>query len=119
LFFSILFLFYFFFLLIRPPPISTLFPYTTLFRSSIIAKYFSQPEPLCYHKDLLSPLGRFLEGMTSRAVVSRDALMALFYHLYGFGQGQVVRILGLGIVESQRVYKNFERWRQTGWQRAV
>jgi len=86
---------------------------------SIIAKYFSQPEPLCYHKDLLSPLGRFLEGMTSRAVVSRDALMALFYHLYGFSQGQVVRILGLGTVESQRVYKNFERWRQTGWQRAV
>ena len=86
---------------------------------SIIAKYFSQPEPLCYHKDLLSPLGRFLEGITSRAVVSRDALMALFYHLYGLSQGQVVRILGLGAVESQRVYKNFERWRQTGWQRAV
>src|SRR5437868_12485611 len=27
-------LFYFFFLMIRPPPRSTLFPYTTLFRSS-------------------------------------------------------------------------------------
>ena len=86
---------------------------------SIIAKYFSQPEPLCYHKDLLTPLGRFLEAITARAVVSRDALMALFYHLYGLSQGQVVRILGLGAVESQRVYKNFERWRQTGWQRAV
>jgi len=86
---------------------------------SIVAKYFSQPEPLCYHKDLLSPLGRFLEAITARAVVSRDALMTLFYHLYGLSQSQVVRILGLGAVESQRVYKNFERWRQTGWQRAV
>src|SRR5690625_7365478 len=30
---SFLFFFFFFFLLIRPPPRSTLFPYTTLFRS--------------------------------------------------------------------------------------
>src|SRR5207244_11317832 len=29
-------IFFFFFLMIRPPPRSTLFPYTTLFRSSII-----------------------------------------------------------------------------------
>src|SRR5206468_11980529 len=32
--FSFYFLFFFFFLLLRPPPRSTLFPYTTLFRSS-------------------------------------------------------------------------------------
>src|SRR5438045_7504402 len=31
--YSSLFLFFFFFLLLRPPPRSTLFPYTTLFRS--------------------------------------------------------------------------------------
>src|SRR5206468_10387122 len=30
-------LFFFFFLMIRPPPRSTLFPYTTLFRSSIFS----------------------------------------------------------------------------------
>ena len=86
---------------------------------SLIAKYYSQPQPLCYHQDLLSPLGRFLDGLASRAVVSRDALMALFYHLYGLRQGQVVRLLGFGPAESQRVYKNFERWRQTGWQRTM
>ena len=90
-----------------------------LLLDSLIAKYFSQAEPLCYHQGLLSPLGRFLDGLTSRAVVSRDALMALFYHLYGFGQGQVVKVLGLGAAESQRVYKNFERWRRTGWERAM
>src|SRR5690606_41284295 len=32
---SVLF-FFFFFLLLRPPPLSTLFPYTTLFRSSVV-----------------------------------------------------------------------------------
>jgi hypothetical protein len=86
---------------------------------SLIAKHFSQPDPLCYHKDLLTPVGRFLDGFVSRAVVSRDALMALFYHLYGLGQGQVVRLLGLGPLENQRVYKNFERWRRNGWQRTI
>ena len=90
-----------------------------LLLDSLIAKCFSQCEPLRYHQGLLSPVGRFLDGICARAVVSRDALMALFYHLYGFGQGQVVRVLGLGPAESQRVYKNFERWRRTGWQRAI
>src|SRR6266704_4975769 len=33
LLFRFLFFFFFFFLMIRPPPRSTLFPYTTLFRS--------------------------------------------------------------------------------------
>jgi len=86
---------------------------------SFIAKFLSQPEPLCYQKDLLTPLGRFLDGLTARAVLSRDALVALFYHLYGLGQSHVVRLLGLGPAESQRVYKNFERWRRTGWLRFV
>jgi len=86
---------------------------------SLIAKHFSLPDPLCYHKDLLTPVGRFLDGLVSRAVVSRDALIALFYHLHGLGQGQVVRLLGLSTLESQRVYKNFERWRRNGWQRTI
>src|SRR5262245_65338417 len=33
----VLFFFFFFFLMIRPPPRSTLFPYTTLFRSALPA----------------------------------------------------------------------------------
>src|SRR5476651_2789931 len=37
-FFCIFFLFFFFFLIIPPPPRSTLFPYTTLFRSLHHAK---------------------------------------------------------------------------------
>jgi hypothetical protein len=86
---------------------------------SLIAKFFSQPEPLCYHKALLSPLGRFLDALAGRAVVSRDALIALYYHFYGFGQTQLSKVLGFGSVESQRVFKNFERWRQSGWQRTM
>lgn len=90
-----------------------------LLLDSLIAKYLSQPEPFCYHKDLCSPLGRFVDGLTARAVISRDALMALFHHLYGWGQGQIVRLLGFDPVEAQRVYKNFDRWRRAGWQRAI
>lgn len=86
---------------------------------SYVARWFSQPEPVCVHGDLPAPLGRFLDGLLSRAVVSRDALMALFYHLYGFGQGRIVRLLGLGQAESQRVYKNFDRWRKVGWAQTV
>lgn len=90
-----------------------------LLLDSFIMKSLSQPEPFCYHEDLCSPLGRFLEGLAARAVVSRDALVALFHHQYGLGQSDIVRLLRLDITESQRVYKNFERWRRSGWQRAI
>jgi hypothetical protein len=86
---------------------------------SLIAKYFSEPTPLCHHRHLATPLGRYLDGLTARAVISRDALIALFHHVYGYGQGQVVRLLGLGPIESQRIYKNFARWREMGWERTV
>src|SRR5216683_2126998 len=42
------FLFFFFFLMIRRPPRSTLFPYTTLFRSLFNG---SRPAPLCVFPD--------------------------------------------------------------------
>src|SRR2546425_4762302 len=38
------YLFFFFFLMIRRPPRSTLFPYTTLFRSAIIKRLVQYPE---------------------------------------------------------------------------
>src|SRR5699024_12866967 len=41
----------FFFLIIRRPPISTLFPYTTLFRS--LSKDFYSPTPLHFHHYIL------------------------------------------------------------------
>src|SRR5947208_14782015 len=41
-----LFVFFFFFLMIRRPPRSTLFPYTTLFRSPVAIEPGSEPIPL-------------------------------------------------------------------------
>src|SRR2546430_17503354 len=38
LYFSFYFFFFFFFLMIRRPPRSTLFPYTTLFRSRVVPR---------------------------------------------------------------------------------
>src|SRR3712207_7969024 len=40
---------FFFFLMIRRPPRSTLFPYTTLFRSIIVTRIFLFIEFLVYH----------------------------------------------------------------------
>src|SRR5687768_17989094 len=47
---SLFFFFFFFFLMIRRPPRSTLFPYTTLFRSSpagCLARRPTSPRPCC------------------------------------------------------------------------
>lgn len=90
-----------------------------LLLDSVVAKFLSQPDPLLYQKDLTTPLGRFIDGLAYRAVLSKDALMALFYHLFGYTQSQVERFLALPDTNSHRVYKNFERWRQTGWQHVL
>lgn len=86
---------------------------------SLVAKQHSQPEPFCYHPDLLTPLGRLIDGLLARAIVSRDALIALYHHCYGLGPGQIITILGMNGSESQRIYKNFHRWRDSGWQRTI
>lgn len=86
---------------------------------SLVARQHSQPEPFCYHPDLLTPLGRLIDGLLARAAVSRDALIALYHHCYGLGPGQVITVLGMNGSESQRIYKNFQRWRDSGWQRTI
>jgi hypothetical protein len=86
---------------------------------SMVARQHSRPEPFCYHRDLLTPLGRFLDGLVGRAVVSRDALIALYHHCYGLGPGQVITALRLNGSESPRIYKNFQRWRESGWKRTL
>lgn len=86
---------------------------------SLVAKQLSQAEPFCYHPDLLTPLGRFLDGLVARAVISRDALIALYYHLYGMGPREVIAVTGLNGSETQRIYKNLQRWRDSGWQRTI
>jgi hypothetical protein len=64
-------------------------------------------------------LYRFIDGLLSRAVLSRDALICLFFHLYGMKPVEVGFLLGLEEGERQRIYKNFARWRQKGWYQAV
>jgi hypothetical protein len=86
---------------------------------SIVAKQHSRPEPFCYHPDLLMPLGRLIDGLVSRAAISRDALITLYHHCFGLGPGQVITVLGLTGTAGQRIYKNFKRWRDSGWQRTM
>jgi hypothetical protein len=86
---------------------------------SLVAKQHSRPEPFCYHPDLFTPLGRFLDGLLARAAISRDALIALYHHCYGLGPREIIAATGLNGSESQRIYKNLSRWRDSGWQRTM
>src|ERR1039457_7641909 len=52
--------FFFFFLMIRRPPRSTLFPYTTLFRSELSGG--NEPQSLEMLAAMYSELGRFAEA---------------------------------------------------------
>ncbi len=90
-----------------------------LLLDSFVAKHFSQPNSFIYHPTPHSPLEKFIDGLTSRAVISRDALIAQFTHFYSFTPSQVIKLLGLAEEQSQRIYKNFTRWRQSGWHRTM
>src|SRR5256885_11095750 len=48
-------MFLFFFLMIRRPPRSTLFPYTTLFRSPPTARQLRRPDPAVHFRESLRP----------------------------------------------------------------
>ena len=68
----------FFFLLIRPPPRSTLFPYTTLFRSSSrygIVQYRSPPPPHARLPDpIKAEIARRSHGWKTRRTFGRELL---------------------------------------------
>src|SRR2546427_11508229 len=69
---SLTVIFLFFFLMIRRPPRSTLFPYTTLFRSMIIKhaeSYRSQPIP----QGLLDAIGEFVAAGFKSGVLKDTA----------------------------------------------
>src|SRR5687768_17903397 len=57
--------FFFFFLMIRPPPRSTLFPYTTLFRSFEVllnrGRHLDNWEVVLSHASILGPSSRLLQ----------------------------------------------------------
>src|SRR5205823_14805553 len=71
---SHLFLF-FFFLMIRRPPTSTLFPYTTLFRSSVQSIAGTGPPAPCLHQPA-AILRRGLSGRSGRGVAGNRSALA-------------------------------------------
>src|SRR5256884_8554979 len=70
---------FFFFLMIRRPPISTLFPYTTLFRSARRPICYPHPVPNCSHS-LLDPRETW---MTHRAVSPVSSPLLTILWRYG------------------------------------
>jgi hypothetical protein len=90
-----------------------------LLLDGFISDFFGRPQKPTQSTDSNPLLFRFLDGLLSRAVVSRDALICLFFHLYGMKPRDVGFLLGLEEGQFQRIYKNFSRWRQKGWAQAL
>src|SRR5256885_16995508 len=84
--------FFFFFLMIRRPPRSTLFPYTTLFRSIFNALIII----------VLIPLA--LRGVPYRAI-GASALLRRNLLIYGLG-GLVVPFIGIKLIDMLLVALN-------------
>jgi hypothetical protein len=91
----------------------------TLLLDGFISDYFGRPQAAHTRAASNSLLYRFLDGLLNRAVLSRDALICLFYHFYGMKPVEVGFLLGLEKGQMQRIYKNFARWRQKGWSQMV
>ncbi len=91
----------------------------TLLLDSYVAKYFSQPTSFVPNNKPGTALETFIDGLASKAVVSRDALIAQFTHFYALTPSQVIKLLGLAEEQSQRIYKNFTRWRRAGWNQTM
>ena len=90
-----------------------------LLLDSFISEFFGRPQDSQASSASNPVLYRFLDGLLNRAVLSRDALISLFHHFYGMKPVEVGFLLGLEEGQMQRIYKNFVRWRQSGWYQAV
>src|SRR5207249_10485455 len=67
--------FYFFFLTVRPPPRSTLFPYTTLFRSTANFEVRANGNPTALFSAIRGEIGRFDPKLTILSVKTAQALV--------------------------------------------
>ncbi|MFZ1747455.1 MAG: hypothetical protein WBO24_18400 [Nitrospirales bacterium] len=90
-----------------------------LLLDGFISDFFGRPQESQASSTSNPVLYRFLDGLLNRAVLSRDALICLFYHFYGMKPVEVGFLLGLEEGQTQRIYKNFARWRQKGWFQAA
>lgn len=90
-----------------------------LLLDGFISDFFGRPQVSKASSASNPILYRFLDGLLNRAVLSRDPLICLFYHFYGMKPVEIGFLLGLGEGQTQRIYKNFARWRQKGWYQAA
>lgn len=91
----------------------------SLLLDGFISDFFGRPQESKASSTSNPVLYRYLDGLLNRAVLSRDALICLFYHFYGMKPVEVGFLLGLEEGQTQRIYKNFARWRQKGWFQAA
>src|SRR2546430_13668620 len=93
------YLFFFFFLMIRRPPRSTLFPYTTLFRSRVFPEIYratvAAGEQAGHLDDVLERLADYTE---SREQIRQKVLAAMLYPI-------VLTVMCFGIVSLLLVFE--------------
>src|SRR5438552_18597187 len=75
-FLSVYFFFFFFFLMIRRPPRSTLFPYTTLFRSFLVV--FNRPINILCRVSLFLSMAQNVDRKSGSAGMPRPISYAVF-----------------------------------------
>src|SRR5439155_21585687 len=78
LYYLIFLFFFFFFLMIRRPPRSTLFPYTTLFRSSIFLTYLA----VSFLKSLRQDLQQSLISRDRKSTRLNSSHVAISYAVF-------------------------------------
>src|SRR2546429_540695 len=94
--------FFFFFLMIRRPPRSTLFPYTTLFRSVALVALFSRDgEDFAMRLENCTRAGRRNVGVLE-ALSHVHEVIAKLKQVAGYPDIHLLRCAGLQIVEMQR-----------------
>src|SRR5690606_31741285 len=67
----------------------------SLLLDGFISEFFGRPQEFKASAASNPILYRFLDGLLNRAVLSRDALICLFYHFYGMKPVEVGYLLGL------------------------
>jgi hypothetical protein len=91
-----------------------------LLLEAFITQSLSRVDLLSQEQSILSsPLGQYLDTIISRAVVSRDALVTLFWHIYSMTPSHVMKVLAIPEDQQARIFKNYARWRKAGWEQAM
>src|SRR3990167_302614 len=96
-----------FFLMIRRPPRSTLFPYTTLFRSTDLSTAVLQAAKRgIYHREMVVPVPARIDRKSTRLNSSHSQIS---YAVFFFNDTATPEIYPLSLHDALPIYRSFDR----------